>query len=125
MQKTVSVLLVDDEAFNYEMLNLTLGERFELHYVDSGQKALTQTITLKPDVILLDVCMPGLDGYDTCRLIKNAPETQHIPIIMMSGLENSADKAEAFQSGCNAYFEKPFDTELLQEKILELATGTH
>jgi CheY-like chemotaxis protein len=122
MANKVTVLLVDDESFNFEMLNLTLGEGFDLHYVESGQEALSGAVTLQPDVMLLDVCMPGLDGYDTCRLIKNTPETSSIPVIMISGLENNADKQEAFDSGCDAYFEKPFDINQLKEQLLNIAT---
>mgnify|MGYP005993157253 CR=1 FL=1 len=121
MSNIIKVLLVDDESFNYEMLSLTLGSSVDLHYVQSGQEALADAVTIKPDIMLLDVCMPGLDGYDTCRLIKNTPETANIPVIMISGLENNADKNEAFASGCNAYFEKPFDIAELKEKIIELA----
>lgn len=121
MQEMVNVLLVDDEDFNFEMLRLTLGNRFDVQYVKSGQEALEHTISTKPDVVLLDVCMPGLDGYDTCRLIKNTPETSKIPVLMMSGLENKTDKAAAFESGCDDYIEKPFDTAELQEKLIKFA----
>ncbi len=116
MQK-IKVLLVDDEYFNFEMLELTLGERFELTYAKSGTEALALAVSSQPDVLLLDVCMPGLDGYDTCRLIKNTPETLHTPVIMLSGLENKADKSEAFLSGCDDYITKPFEIANLQEKL--------
>ncbi|MDA8622098.1 response regulator [Psychrosphaera sp.] len=117
MQK-IKVLLVDDEYFNFEMLNITLGDSFMLSYAKSGQAALTKVVSDKPDIILLDVCMPGLDGYDTCRLIKNTPETSNTPIIMLSGLENSDDKSEAFKSGCDDYVTKPFDILELKEKLI-------
>jgi len=113
----VKVLLVDDEYFNYEMLSLGLGQRFDIQYVGSGKEALTKTLVSQPDILLLDVCMPGLDGYDTCRLLKNTPETKHIPVIMISGLENQTEKNEAFAAGCDDYITKPFDMTELIEKI--------
>ena len=105
----IKVLLVDDEYFNYEMLTLALGERFEVCYVGSGQEALAKTVESQPDVLLLDVCMPGIDGYDTCRLIKNTPETKNIPVIMVTGLESQSEKDEAYRAGCDDYITKPFD----------------
>jgi len=114
---SVKVLLVDDEYFNYEMLSLGLGDRFEIHYADSGKAALTETMASQPDILLLDVCMPGIDGYDTCRLIKNTPETSQIPVIMISGLENQIEKDEAFAAGCDDYVTKPFEMAELIEKI--------
>ena len=117
----IEILLVDDEYFNYEMLSLTLGERFDIKYVATGKDALDYTISAKPDAILLDVCMPGLDGYDTCRLLKNTPETSGIPIIMVTGLENEVEKQEAFASGCDAYMTKPFDVAELKDKLEKYA----
>ncbi len=113
----IKVLLVDDEYFNYEMLTLALGERFEVCYVGSGQEALAKTVESQPDVLLLDVCMPGIDGYDTCRLIKNTPETKNIPVIMVTGLESQSEKDEAYRAGCDDYITKPFDMSELKEKI--------
>lgn len=117
----IHILLVDDEYFNYEMLSLTLGERYNLSYVSSGREALGYTISSRPDAILLDVCMPGLDGYDTCRLLKNTPETADIPIIMVTGLENDIEKNEAFASGCDWYMTKPFDIAELKEQLEQYA----
>lgn len=115
--KAINVLLVDDEYFNFEMLELALGSKFKLLYVDSGKKALDYSVASPPDVILLDVCMPGIDGYDTCRLLKNTPETNHIPIIMVSGLESEDDKNEAYSSGCDEYVTKPFNMAELVGKL--------
>ena len=113
----IRVLLVDDEYFNYELLSLALGEHFDIRYVESGREALSKTIANQPDILLLDVCMPGIDGYDTCRLLKNTPETSTIPVIMISGLENQSEKDEAFAAGCDDYITKPFEMSELIEKI--------
>lgn len=118
----ITVLLVDDEEFNYDMLSLSLGNRFDICFANTGQKALAKTIESCPDILLLDVCMPGLDGYDTCRLLKNTPETANIPIILLSGLENEIDKKEGFNAGCDDYVTKPFEmTELIEKIELQIA----
>lgn len=108
MTSGIKVLIVDDEAFNFEVLKAALPSRFELSYVESGEGCLANAMSQSPDIILLDVCMPGLDGYDTCRLIKNTPETQSIPVIMVSGLESENEKQEAFAAGCDDYLVKPY-----------------
>nr|WP_157368867.1 response regulator [Algicola sagamiensis] len=107
-ESLTSVLVVDDEYFNFEMLSASFSPRFDLNYVDSGAACLEYAVAHQPDVILLDVCMPGLNGYDICRLLKNTPETKHIPIIMVSGLDTDAEKQTAFEAGCDEYITKPF-----------------
>ena len=99
------------------MLELGLGENVQLNYAPSGQEALRLSIEQKPDIILLDICMPGIDGYDTCRLLKNTPETKSIPIILISGLDNEEEVAEGFNAGCDAYLTKPFQMSELIKKI--------
>ena len=81
--KTKRLLVVDDEYFNYEMLKPALESKFDVSYADSGQNCLASAIANPPDIILLDVCMPGLDGYDTCRMLKHTPETKNIPVVMV------------------------------------------
>lgn len=115
--KSIKVLLVDDERFNFEMLELGLGKNVQLDYASSGQEALSLSIEQKPDIILLDICMPGIDGYDTCRLLKNTPETHSIPIILISGLDNEKEVAEGFKAGCDEYVTKPFQMSELMNKI--------
>ncbi len=115
--ESIKVLLVDDEKFNFEMLTLGLGDRIQLDYAPSGHEALSLSIQTKPDIILLDICMPGIDGYDTCRLLKNTPETQAIPIILISGLDNEKEVEEGYNAGCDDYLTKPFQMSELINKI--------
>ena len=114
---TPHVLVVDDEYFNFEMLTTALSSIFELSFADSGKSCLSSAIANPPDAILLDVCMPGLDGYDTCRLLKNTPETKDIPIVMLSGLESEQEQQAGFEAGCDAYVVKPFSMQQLLEKL--------
>ena len=109
--------MVDDEYFNFEILKAGLASTFDLSYADSGKSCLASAIANPPDIILLDVCMPGLDGYDTCRILKHTPETKHIPVVMISGLESELEQQAGFDSGCDAYVVKPFSIAVLREKI--------
>lgn len=115
--KTKRLLVVDDEYFNYEMLKPALESKFDVSYADSGQNCLASAIANPPDIILLDVCMPGLDGYDTCRMLKHTPETKNIPVVMVSGLESELEKKTGFDAGCDAYVVKPFAISVLLEQI--------
>ncbi len=115
--KTKRLLVVDDEYFNYEMLESALESKFDVSYADSGQNCLASAIANPPDIILLDVCMPGLDGYDTCRMLKHTPETKNIPVVMVSGLESELEKKMGFDAGCDAYVVKPFAICALLEQI--------
>lgn len=115
--KGIKVLLVDDEKFNFEMLELGLGDNVQLNYASNGHEALSYSIEKKPDIILLDICMPGIDGYDTCRLLKNTPETSSIPIILISGLDNDQEVEEGYNAGCDDYLTKPFQMTELMNKI--------
>ena len=115
--KTKRLLVVDDEYFNFEMLKAALASKFDVRYADSGQSCLASAIASPPDIILLDVCMPGLDGYDTCRMLKHTPETKNIPVVMVSGLESPPEKQAGFDAGCNAYVVKPFSVGALLEEI--------
>jgi len=115
--KTKRLLVVDDEYFNYEMLESALESKFDVSYADSGQNCLASAIANPPDIILLDVCMPGLDGYDTCRMLKHTPETKNIPVVMVSGLESELEKKMGFDAGCDAYVVKPFAISALLEQI--------
>jgi len=115
--KTKRLLVVDDEYFNFEMLKAALASKFDVSYADSGQSCLASAIASPPDIILLVVCMPGLDGYDTCRMLKHTPETKNIPVVMVSGLESPSEKQAGFDAGCNAYVVKPFSVGALLEEI--------
>lgn len=117
------VLIVDDEYFNFEMLKAAFNARYQLSYAQSGQDCLNQVLVDDADLVLLDVCMPGLDGYDTCRLLKNNPQTQHVPVIMLSGLDSQKEQNLGFDSGCDAYLVKPFIVADVIEQIDRLLSA--
>ncbi|MBS3796426.1 MULTISPECIES: response regulator [unclassified Pseudoalteromonas] len=119
-QDKARLLVVDDEYFNFTFYTHVLGEQFELKYAKSGEQCLKEALIFRPDAIMLDVCMPGLDGFDTCRILKNTPETKDIPILMVSGLESEAAKKHAYEVGCDAFFVKPLALNELMESLQTL-----
>ncbi len=119
---TKKVLLVDDEAFNFDLLKLALpAPHYQLSYVALGQAALTQIHDDKPDLILLDILMPGLTGIDLCILLKHNPHTADIPVIMLSGLDSPADIRAATAAGALGLIAKPFSAREISWQIEQLA----
>lgn len=119
---TKKVLLVDDEAFNFDLLQLALpASHYQLKYVALGQAALTQIHDDKPDLILLDILMPGLTGIDLCILLKHNPLTADIPVIMLSGLDSPADVRAATAAGALGLIAKPFSAQEISWQIEQLA----
>jgi diguanylate cyclase (GGDEF)-like protein len=103
------ILLVDDQPVNLRLLaNLLVSRGYEVRAVTSGKMALTVVQTAKPDLILLDICMPGIDGYEVCQTLKADPHTQDIPVIFVSALNEVFDKVRAFEVGGVDYITKPF-----------------
>lgn len=111
------LLIVDDEYFNYSLYKSLLAQQYELCYSESGRQCLEQVLDDKPDAIMLDVCMPGLDGYDTCRLLKNNPLTRDIPILMVSGLDGKNAAQQGLKVGADAYFSKPLKPNELLDSL--------
>jgi putative two-component system response regulator len=103
------VLLVDDTPTNLDILVETLGEDYDLAAATDGPSALELILSQPPDLILLDVMMPGMDGYEVCRRLKAEAETADIPVIFLTALAESADKARGFAAGAVDYVTKPFD----------------
>ncbi|MCU0570265.1 MAG: hybrid sensor histidine kinase/response regulator [Oculatellaceae cyanobacterium Prado106] len=103
------VLIVDDTPTNLEVISEALSDAgFDVAIAISGDRALQQLERRLPDLILLDVMMPGIDGFETCRRIKANPHTQHIPVIFMTALADSESKVKALELGAVDYVAKPF-----------------
>jgi DNA-binding NtrC family response regulator len=109
MNETQTVLAVDDTPDNISVLVDTLGsEGCRVLVATNGKEALEQAAYAQPDLILLDVVMPGLDGFETCRRMKSGDATRDIPIIFMTVLDNLTDKILGFELGAVDYITKPF-----------------
>jgi two-component system sensor histidine kinase/response regulator len=106
------ILIIDDDPINLQMLAGILHERgHKVRGVTSGQMGLMAARAAPPDLILLDVNMPDMNGYDVCRALKGDDRLQHIPVIFISALDEMLDKVEAFHSGGIDYITKPFQHE--------------
>jgi len=112
-----TILAVDDTVDNLTLLNELLGTHYLLRSVTSGKKALALVEKSAPDLILLDIMMPDMDGYEVCRQLKQNPKTADIPIIFLSSKSDSKDKAYALSLGAADYISKPLESVVLQECI--------
>ena len=116
MNKTI--LLVDDTEtvilFEKTMLK---GSGFQIRTAKNGRLALDEVKKAKPDLILLDIMMPELDGIETCRALKGDPETNQIPVVMVTTKGEPEMVEKAFQAGCNDYITKPLDKMELLAKV--------
>ncbi|MBD2328710.1 response regulator [Alkalinema sp. FACHB-956] len=112
MVDRADILIVDDKADNVRLLSEILGsEGYKSRKVLSGSHALDSAQLDPPDLILLDIMMPGMDGYETCQQLKANPRTQEIPIIFLSALSDTEDKVKALELGGVDYITKPFQKE--------------
>ena len=112
------ILIVDDTLPNLRLLSTMLMEHgYEVRGVPNGAMALTVIRSSPPDLILLDINMPGLDGYEVCQQLKAGPETQDIPVIFISALGEVLDKVRAFSVGGVDYVTKPFQIEEILVRI--------
>ncbi|BDA70256.1 response regulator receiver sensor signal transduction histidine kinase [Rivularia sp. IAM M-261] len=113
-----TILLVDDNPANLSVLSDALDqEGFEIWVAKSGRVALERVKYALPDLILLDIMMPEIDGYETCRQLKANSQTQNIPIIFMTALSDTANKVEGFQIGAVDYITKPFQQEEVISRV--------
>ncbi|TAK92253.1 MAG: response regulator, partial [Aquabacterium sp.] len=93
------ILIVDDEPTNLQVLRQILQDDYRLLFARDGHKALELAGTEKPQLILLDVMMPGLTGHDTCKTLKQNPATAHIPVIFVTALSDVDDETHGFELG--------------------------
>jgi len=116
--KKKKILIVDDVAANIHMLSLMLKKDYSIIAATSGKKAIELvTKDSKPDVILLDILMPEMDGYEVCKILKENKETKHIPIIFLSSLSDANEQEKALLNGGNDYLVKPVRKEVLLNKV--------
>jgi DNA-binding response OmpR family regulator len=114
------ILLVDDENDFIELLQYKLaGHGYDLIVANDGVHALSQARLLKPDLILLDILLPDLDGLSVCEILRRQPATKKIPVIFMSALSSDITKRTASMQAVD-FFTKPLDLERLQLRIADL-----
>jgi CheY-like chemotaxis protein len=117
MDKKQIILMVDDSPENLRILGKALEQEYEVRVAASGPEALHSVQSSAPDLILLDIVMPGMGGYEICRQIKSNPDFRMIPVIFISALSMSEDKIRAFQEGAVDYITKPFQTDEVMARV--------
>lgn len=114
----VDILIVDDTPENIRFLaSLLLNQGYNVRKALNGNMALTAVKSLLPDLVLLDITMPEMDGYEVCKRLKEDTQTAKVPVIFLSALDNVADKVKAFQSGGVDFITKPFQFEEVLARI--------
>lgn len=112
-----TILVVDDEPFNLAAMEATLSDDYRLLFARNGIDAIETALLHLPSIVLLDVQMPGMSGYDVCRKLKADPITEAIPVIFITGMSNMGDEEEGFAAGGVDYILKPFSRPILKARV--------
>ncbi|MFC1893223.1 response regulator [Chloroflexota bacterium] len=118
------VLIADDESSVRSLLRRILHSKYIVSEASNGEEAVDMAQREKPDIILMDVMMPKLDGVGACSVIKSDPDTRAIPVIMVTARWQPLDQEYAKDMGADGYIVKPFDTQELMDTINELLMDT-
>ena len=112
------ILVVDDEIYIVHILDFSLGmEGYDVITALDGEQAIEKSRNEKPDLIVLDIMMPKLDGYETCKMLKADDATRDIPVILLSAKGRNVDQKVGFEVGADDYITKPFSPRKLVERI--------
>lgn len=120
MNTTANILVVDDDSFMHEIIADALGDSYQIIHVENGQDALTKAQSEPPDLVILDVEMPGMDGYETCRKLKEIDATAKIPVIFVSAHDQIESRLKGYEAGGEDYVIKPFSPQELDAKVEHL-----
>src|SRR6266446_568573 len=114
------ILVIEDQEDNRQIVrDLVTASGYELIEATTGEEGLEVAARERPDLILMDIQLPGIDGYEVTRRIKANPALRHIPVIAVTSYALSGDDIKAIEAGCDAYVTKPFDPAELLAKIRE------
>ncbi len=118
---TARVLVVDDILSNVKLLEAKLtAEYFEVVSAFNGLECLARMEAGAPDIVLLDVMMPGMDGFEVCRRIKANPRTAHVPVVMVTALDQPCDRVAGLEAGADDFLTKPVDDAALFARVRSL-----
>ena len=116
--ESVEILVVDDHSENLKTLSAVLNrDKYKVRLAQSGLQALRSVKTKPPNLILLDIRMPEMDGYEVCRRLKANDETRSIPVIFLTAMEQTTDEARGFELGAADYITKPVNPPILRARI--------
>jgi PleD family two-component response regulator len=116
-QNNASILIVDDTPANIEVLNEILRHEFKTYFALNGSDALHKAGIIMPDLILLDVMMPGIDGFEVCRRLKEEERFREVPVIFITALGQSDEESRGLRLGAADYITKPFNPELVLLRV--------
>jgi len=116
MEEKKSIMVVDDEFTIRELVALTLEQDYDVIKAENGEEALEKVKNM-PSLIILDIMMPNMDGYEVCRRLKADNNTKSIPIIMLTAKHQIEDVKKASEIGVDEYITKPFEPELLRQRV--------
>ena len=111
------ILIVDDDSANLMYLNNLLSAESTLHMTKDGEQALKKADEHMPDLILLDIVMPGMNGYDVLSELKQSERTRDIPVIFITGLNNDEDETKGLELGADDYIFKPFNDDIVRLRV--------
>ena len=111
------ILVVDDTDFNRDLVVQLLEDEYEMVIAENGEEALQKTESERPDLILMDLGMPVMDGWEATKRLKSSEHLKHIPVIAVTSHAMVGDEIEARKAGCDDYLPKPIDEEALIKKI--------
>ncbi len=111
------ILVVDDEPGNLNLLRQILKQDYTLTFAKSGADALDNVFKQKPDLVLLDVMMPGMDGYAVCERLKEDPRSSDIPVIFCTAMSDELDQAKGFRLGAADYITKPVNPAVVLARV--------
>ena len=118
---TARILVVDDVEANVRLLEAKLTlEYYDVLTCQDGASAVQLAASEQPDIILLDVMMPGMDGFETCRRIKADPRSSHIPIVLVTALDGREDRIKGLEAGADDFVTKPLDDVVLFARVRSL-----
>ncbi len=111
------ILIVEDTPSNVKILQIILGKENQLEVATSGEEALEKAAGFQPNIVLLDIMMPGIDGFETCRRLRAIPQLRDTKIIMISARHIDGEDRESREAGADDFLPQPFSDEELMEKI--------
>lgn len=119
------LLIVDDEPQIRELLSECLSDAFTVEMAVNGKEAVEKATNWKPNVILMDLLMPEMDGITACKMIREQDYTRHIPIVMLTAINTTQERIKAFNYGVDDYMSKPFDIEELKVRLFSKLRRSH
>lgn len=117
MNERGRILIVDDNAMNRDILCRILRKDYDLETAEDGQQCLSRLPEFHPQLVLLDIMMPGIDGYEVCRRIKSGEENSGVQVILVSGKGSTAERLRGYEAQADDYIVKPFDHDELRSKV--------